>query len=83
MVHMLPFWFLHEICLYVLRLQPVKQLRPPMSEVVESLEALYQKFNIEKSDVADGTEVDPFERSFHSTNICFMGSPPAVSHASA
>ncbi|KAG5043395.1 hypothetical protein JHK87_007310 [Glycine soja] len=64
-------------------IQPVKQLRPPMSEVVESLEALYQKFNIEKSDVADGTEVDPFERSFHSTNICFMGSPPAVSHASA
>nr|KYP70591.1 Protein STRUBBELIG-RECEPTOR FAMILY 2 [Cajanus cajan] len=63
-------------------IQPVRQLRPPMSEIVKSLESLYQKFNIDKSDVADGTELDPFEKSFHSANICFMGSPAAVSHAS-
>ncbi|TKY62553.1 STRUBBELIG-RECEPTOR FAMILY 2 [Spatholobus suberectus] len=64
-------------------IQPVRQLRSPMSEIVESLESLYQKFNIEKSDAADGTELDPFEKSLHSTDICFMGSPAAVSHASA
>ncbi|KAL2320843.1 hypothetical protein Fmac_029812 [Flemingia macrophylla] len=63
-------------------IEPVRQLRPPMSEIVESLDSVYQKFNIEKSDVADGTELDPFEKSFHSTNICFMGSPATVSHAS-
>ncbi|CAJ1909322.1 unnamed protein product [Sphenostylis stenocarpa] len=63
-------------------IQPVRKLRPAMSEVMQSLESLYQKFDIDKSDVADGTEVDPFERSFHSTNICFLGSPAAVSHAS-
>ncbi|KAK7378227.1 hypothetical protein VNO80_03665 [Phaseolus coccineus] len=41
-------------------IRPVRQLRPAMTEVMESLESLYQKFDIEKSDVADGTELDPF-----------------------
>ncbi|XP_022634764.1 protein STRUBBELIG-RECEPTOR FAMILY 2 isoform X2 [Vigna radiata var. radiata] len=40
-------------------IQPARQLRPAMSEVMESLESLYQMFDIEKSDVADGTELDP------------------------
>jgi len=44
----------------VLAWQPVRQLRPAMTEVMESLESLYQKFDIETSDVADGTELDPF-----------------------
>ncbi|XP_052728160.1 protein STRUBBELIG-RECEPTOR FAMILY 2-like [Vigna angularis] len=41
-------------------IQPARQLRPAMSEVMESLESLYQMFDIEKSDAADGTELDPF-----------------------
>ncbi|KAK7336629.1 hypothetical protein VNO77_17175 [Canavalia gladiata] len=63
-------------------IQPVRQLRPPMSEVVESLVSLSRKFDIAKSSVADGTELDPLERSFRSTNTRFMVSP-AISHASA
>ncbi|XP_027350087.1 protein STRUBBELIG-RECEPTOR FAMILY 2-like [Abrus precatorius] len=63
-------------------IQAERQLRPPMSEVVASLVSLYQKFNIEKSGVVDGTEFDPLERSFRSTNTRFMVSP-TISHASA
>ncbi|KAL5545485.1 hypothetical protein UlMin_005172 [Ulmus minor] len=53
--------------------QPVKEFRPPMSEVVESLKCLQQKFQMEKSSGADGTEID--ERSFRSTNTRFINSP--------
>ncbi|XP_004306222.1 PREDICTED: protein STRUBBELIG-RECEPTOR FAMILY 2-like [Fragaria vesca subsp. vesca] len=56
-------------------IQPVKEFRPPMSEVVGSLTQLMQKLNMGKGNGADGTQVDPFERSFRSTNTRFMGSP--------
>ncbi|PRQ44525.1 putative protein kinase RLK-Pelle-LRR-V family [Rosa chinensis] len=55
-------------------IQPVKEFRPPMSEVVGSLTQLMQKLK-GKGNGADGTQVDPFERSFRSTNTRFMGSP--------
>ncbi|XP_027924636.1 protein STRUBBELIG-RECEPTOR FAMILY 2-like [Vigna unguiculata] len=41
-------------------IQPGRQLRPAMAEIMKSLESLYQMFDIEKNDVADGTELDPF-----------------------
>jgi len=44
----------------VLAWQPGRQLRPAMAEIMKSLESLYQMFDIEKNDVADGTELDPF-----------------------
>lgn len=53
--------------------QPVKEFRPPMSEVVGSLSRLIQKLNYMGK--GKGVEVDPFERSFRSTNSQFMGSP--------
>jgi len=46
--------------IFVLAWQPVRQQRPAMTEVMESLKSLYEKFDIETSDVADGTELDPF-----------------------
>ncbi|PQQ06870.1 protein STRUBBELIG-RECEPTOR FAMILY 2 [Prunus yedoensis var. nudiflora] len=59
-------------------IQPVKEFRPPMSEVVGSLSRLIQKLNyMGKGKGVDGygVQVDPFERSFRSTNSQFMGSP--------
>lgn len=53
--------------------QPVKEFRPPMSEVVESLKCLIEKLNMEKSSGGDGPEVD--EKSFRSTNTRFINSP--------
>lgn len=61
--------------------QPIRQLRPPMSEVVDFLASFSQKFNNANSAGADGAVVDPFERSFRSTNTRFIGSP-ALSHVS-
>lgn len=58
--------------------QPVKEFRPPMSEVVGSLSRLIQKLNcMGKGKGVDGygVQVDLFERSFRSTNSQFMGSP--------
>ncbi|KAM1208469.1 hypothetical protein ACFX13_014490 [Malus domestica] len=53
-------------------IQPVKEFRPPMSEVVGSLIRLIEKLNaMGKGNGAD----DPFERSFRSINSQFMGSP--------
>ncbi|XP_061346375.1 protein STRUBBELIG-RECEPTOR FAMILY 2-like [Gastrolobium bilobum] len=63
-------------------IQPVRQFRPPMSEVVESLVSFSQKFNTAKSRVADGSELDPLERSFRSTNTRFIGSPALSRHVS-
>ncbi|KAJ0028073.1 hypothetical protein Pint_36546 [Pistacia integerrima] len=63
-------------------IQPEKEFRLPMSEIVESLSRLCQKFSLYKGkSVADGTEVDPFERSFVSTHNYFVSSP-AVSYLS-
>lgn len=77
----LPFWLLNEICQSFL--QPSRQFRPPMSEVVDSLVSFSQKFNFAKTGVlADGTELDPFEGFFRSTNTRFIGSP-VMSHASS
>ncbi|KAM1306427.1 hypothetical protein ACFX2H_008814 [Malus domestica] len=53
-------------------IQPVKEFRPPMSEVVGSLTRLVEKHNaMGKGNGA----ADPFERSFHSSNSQFVGSP--------
>ncbi|XP_057982485.1 protein STRUBBELIG-RECEPTOR FAMILY 2 [Malania oleifera] len=57
-------------------IQPEKEFRPPMSEIVESLTCLLQKPGaVESVAAADGAEIEPFERSFRSTNTRFFGSP--------
>lgn len=61
--------------------QSVKEFRPPMSEILEHLTNLQRKMEMVKCATADGTEVDPFEKSFRSTNTGFVSSP-AYSHAS-
>ncbi|XWS56205.1 hypothetical protein CRYUN_Cryun09bG0066200 [Craigia yunnanensis] len=58
-------------------IQPEKEFRPPMSEIVESLTGLLQKIGMIKSRETEGTEVDPLDRSFRSTQTCFKGSPTA------
>ncbi|KAI5396604.1 hypothetical protein KIW84_062707 [Lathyrus oleraceus] len=57
--------------------QPVKEFRPPMSEIVDSLVSFMQKLSMSKSagGVVDGTEFDPLERSFRTTTSRFMASP--------
>ncbi|KAE9593882.1 putative protein kinase RLK-Pelle-LRR-V family [Lupinus albus] len=62
-------------------IQPLRQVRPPMSEVVDFLASFSQKFNIANRGEANCTVVDPFERSFRSTNTRFIGSP-VMSHVS-
>ncbi|KAJ4705593.1 putative Receptor protein kinase CLAVATA1 [Melia azedarach] len=57
-------------------IQPEKEFRPPMSEIVESLGRLVQKHGMLKTNgTADWPEGDPFERSFRSTHTRFMNSP--------
>ncbi|CAA2938535.1 STRUBBELIG-RECEPTOR FAMILY 2 [Olea europaea subsp. europaea] len=51
-------------------IQPDQEFRPPISEIVESLACL-----LHRPGTADGAEVDPFDRSFRSTNTRFCGSP--------
>jgi hypothetical protein len=48
-----------------------------MSEIVDSLVSFMQRLNVSKSagGVADGIELDPFERSFRTTTSRFMPSP--------
>ncbi|KAK7355125.1 hypothetical protein VNO80_14370 [Phaseolus coccineus] len=64
-------------------IQPVKEFRPPMSEIVNNLVSFSRKL-VSKSGAADGTELDPLEieRSFHTTSSRFNGSP-ALSYVSA
>lgn len=63
--------------------QPEKEFRPQMAEVVQSLVSVLQKYGPEKAksgkdkSTAEGNEVDPFERSFRSTNSRFFASPTA------
>ncbi|XP_028777566.1 protein STRUBBELIG-RECEPTOR FAMILY 2 [Neltuma alba] len=67
-------------------IQPVKEFRPPMSEVVDSLIICSQKFNKVMSRsggaAADISDLDPLDKSFRSTNTRFLGSP-AYSYVSA
>ncbi|KAK2976129.1 hypothetical protein RJ640_010664 [Escallonia rubra] len=56
-------------------IQPEKEFRPPMSEIAESLISLLQEHRAVRGISGDGTEVDPFDRSFRSTNSHFFGSP--------
>lgn len=58
-----------SFCLFEMH-QPDQEFRPPISEIVESLACL-----LHKPGTADGAEVDPFDRSFRSTNTRFCGSP--------
>ncbi|XP_019077132.1 protein STRUBBELIG-RECEPTOR FAMILY 2 isoform X2 [Vitis vinifera] len=55
-------------------IQPEKEFRPPMTEVVESVRRLLQKT---RSRLIEGgeVEVEGFDKSFHSTNTRFVGSP--------
>ncbi|KAG4397167.1 hypothetical protein GLYMA_10G091400v4 [Glycine max] len=61
--------------------QPVKEFRPPMSEIVDSLVSFSQNL-LSKSGAADDTELDPLERSFRTTTSRFISSP-ALSYVSA
>ncbi|XP_062112147.1 protein STRUBBELIG-RECEPTOR FAMILY 2 isoform X2 [Humulus lupulus] len=56
-------------------IQPVKEFRPPMSEVVESLKRLIEKVNMEQSSGGDGPGPEIDEKSFRSTNTRFLLSP--------
>ncbi|KAK7278841.1 hypothetical protein RJT34_23879 [Clitoria ternatea] len=58
-------------------IQPAKEFRPPMSEIVDSLASFSQKLG-----ATDGTEVQSLDRSFPTTSSRFMGSP-ALSYVSA
>jgi hypothetical protein len=60
-------------CGWVLNIQPVKEFRPPMSEVVESLNSLLEKLSMAKGGTVDGNEEE--EKSFRSTYTRFIGSP--------
>ncbi|CAI9761141.1 unnamed protein product [Fraxinus pennsylvanica] len=51
-------------------IQPEQEFRPTMSEIAESLACM-----LHKPGTADGAEVDPFDRSFRSTNTLFSGLP--------
>jgi hypothetical protein len=64
--------------------QPAKEFRPPMSEIVDSLVSFMQKLNVSKSvgGLADGTELDPLDRSFRTTTSRFIPSP-SLSYVSA
>ncbi|XP_045795282.1 protein STRUBBELIG-RECEPTOR FAMILY 2-like [Trifolium pratense] len=70
----------HYADIIYLCIQPSKQHRPSMSEVVSSLISFSQNFNFAKSGVADATEL--LEKSFRSANTGFISSPTA-SHLSA
>ncbi|KAI9077317.1 hypothetical protein K1719_040761 [Acacia pycnantha] len=65
-------------------IQPVKEFRPIMSAVVDSLKICSQKLTMDKPTVTSGkiTALDPLDRSFHSTNTRFPGSP-AFTYVSA
>ncbi|KAL1368225.1 hypothetical protein HN51_022365 [Arachis hypogaea] len=65
-------------------LQPVKEFRPPMSEIAESLASFMQRLNASKSGAADrnGPVSDPLERSFRTTASHFIASP-TLSYVSA
>ncbi|KAK3026793.1 hypothetical protein RJ639_040271 [Escallonia herrerae] len=56
-------------------IQPEKEFRPPVSEIAESLTSLLQEHRAVRGISGDATEVDPFDRSFRSTNSHFFGSP--------
>ncbi|KAK7259499.1 hypothetical protein RIF29_25107 [Crotalaria pallida] len=56
-------------------IQPLRQLRPPMAEIVDFLSSFSLKFNSAKSGEGDSTALDTFERSFRSANTRFIGSP--------
>ncbi|KAK4373022.1 hypothetical protein RND71_008406 [Anisodus tanguticus] len=64
-------------------IQPQKEFRPQMAEVVQSLVSVLLKSGHEKAKygkdkaTAEGADVDPCERSFRSTNSRFFASPAA------
>lgn len=55
--------------------QPEKEFRPPMAEIVESLSSLVHMVGHGETSVAENNEGDPFNRSFRSTHTRFFGSP--------
>ncbi|XP_023528683.1 protein STRUBBELIG-RECEPTOR FAMILY 2-like [Cucurbita pepo subsp. pepo] len=56
-------------------IQPAKEFRPPMSEIVEHLTNLQRKMEMAERAAIEGTEVDLFEKSFRSTNTGYVSSP--------
>ncbi|MED6106163.1 hypothetical protein PIB30_002054 [Stylosanthes scabra] len=65
-------------------LQPVKEFRPPMSEIAESIASFMQRLNVTHDPAADGNGPmsDPLERSFRTTTTQFVASP-TLSYVSA
>lgn len=61
------------LCVWLGLEQPVKEFRPPMSEVVESLNSVLEKLSMAKGGTVDGNEEE--EKSFRSTYTRFIGSP--------
>jgi hypothetical protein len=61
------------LCVWPELEQAVKEFRPQMSEIVESLNSLLEKLSMAKAGAADGIEED--EKSFRSTYTRFIGSP--------
>lgn len=56
--------------------QPQKEFRPPMTEIQEALMCILQEHRVVRGyTAADGTEVDPVDRSFRSSNSRFFASP--------
>ncbi|XP_054777604.1 protein STRUBBELIG-RECEPTOR FAMILY 2 isoform X2 [Prosopis cineraria] len=76
----------HYADIITLCIQPAKEFRPLMSEVVDSLITCSRKINMGTSKTggaeADITDLDPIDKSFRSTNTRFLGSP-AYSYVSA
>ncbi|KAK7267354.1 hypothetical protein RIF29_20024 [Crotalaria pallida] len=68
----------HYADIVSLCIQPAKEFRPQMSEIVDSLVSFSQKLNMSQSDI----ELDPLERSFRTTTSRFMASP-TLSYVSA
>ncbi|KAJ4827540.1 hypothetical protein Tsubulata_035997 [Turnera subulata] len=58
-------------------IQSDKFFRPPISEIVDALNCLLQKFT---SSTIDGVQIDPFDRSFRSTRTRFLSSPSPSHH---
>ncbi|XP_017255958.1 protein STRUBBELIG-RECEPTOR FAMILY 2 isoform X3 [Daucus carota subsp. sativus] len=58
-------------------IQAQKEFRPPMTEIQEGLMCILQEHRVVRGHTAaaDGTEADPLDRSFRSSNSRFFASP--------
>ncbi|XP_065856672.1 protein STRUBBELIG-RECEPTOR FAMILY 2 isoform X1 [Euphorbia lathyris] len=56
-------------------IQPEMLFRPPMSEIIESLSPLLQKFTYARTSGIDIVEAEPTDKSYHTTPSCMISSP--------